>query len=62
VGESSVKVPKIGLLQEASGVFSNEKISPPGRGREKGIKAIQSPKAIRRVAEIGKILFFFTAR
>tara|TARA_B110000014_G_scaffold251685_1_gene229174 strand:- start:21 stop:188 length:168 start_codon:yes stop_codon:yes gene_type:complete len=55
-------VPKIGLLQEASGVLSNEKISPPGRGREKGIKAIQSPRIIRRVAEMGKILFFFTAR
>ena len=60
-GESSVKVPKIGLLQETSGVLSNEKIPPPGSGREKGIKEIHSPRMTRRVAQIGKILFFFTA-
>tara|TARA_B100000029_G_scaffold186461_1_gene183822 strand:- start:1239 stop:1412 length:174 start_codon:yes stop_codon:yes gene_type:complete len=57
-----LKALKIGLLQEAAGVLSKEKISPPGKGRENGIKAIHKPRAISTIPEISKKLFFFTAR
>jgi len=43
-------------------VLSKENASPPGKGLEKGIKAIQSPKTIKSVPEINKKLCFFTAR
>ena len=52
----------IGLLQEISGVLSKEKISLPGKGLEKGVKAIHSPRTISKVPEISKKLFFLTAR
>ena len=51
-----------GDRQDASGVLSKEKTSPPGKGLEKGAKTVQNPAKSSKTPVMIKKLDFFIER